>query len=593
MSRRLSEQETTRTRRPSNDQGERNAPPVSYRGHSREPQSEDLKLRGVSSPIRAPPLTPRTLTYQDVNSEPTSSHHRRRQPSVDRASAALSRMTSLKQANVNYSHPRAYNSSPLVPHTADPQKQDAQLNEPVQIEGTDSTTSTAAPSTVWDELEELKSRIHRLELTGKLPPTSSAAISRASDERPATAHTNATTLSASPKRGASSIVQSTEGSNLPKDSHPLLHSALAKSRDFLAPQVYDALEAATADALALASMMGTAGQPGPISSGASNIGSSGGTVTDRQLRKKADSVCRSLTELCLALSEGTGAAKPQQVSAPPSEEDVTVTSPTITQFSGMATQRRPSAPASRGVEFITSPRAVSRFEEKRASVVTSNALPSPRYNSNIFSTTTDGAAAATGRKTSLLLTRARRAGTEEPEDGRRTTAVMRSRRAGTEEPEDNSDRKPILTRGRRATLDEGEDESRFRTPSRAVTEVNGFRSREYISQLPPPPVTREADALANSALPRRRLGSTTFNTRLAQPAAATTSTTASVTTTPNRRYFDRSTPGRETGNEADKVVDDRSQRQFSLARSGSLNRRTSNRQSMIATPSTTTTGYYR
>ncbi|KAI3336393.1 hypothetical protein HD806DRAFT_4091 [Xylariaceae sp. AK1471] len=591
ISRRLSEQETSRTRRPSNDQGERNAPPVSYRGHSREPQSEDLKLRGVSTPIRASPLTPRTLTYQDVNSEPTSAH-RRRQPSIDRGSAVLSRMASLKQANVNYSHPRAYNSSPLVPQTADPQKHDAQPNEPIQVEGTDSTTSTAAPSTVWDELEELKSRIHRLELTGKLPPTSSAAISRASDERPPTAHTNATTLSASPKRGASSVVQSTEASTLPKDSHPLLHSALAKSKDFLSPQVYDALEAATVDALALTSMMGTAGQPGPISSGASNIGSSSGSVTDRQLRKKADSVCRSLTELCLALSEGLGTAKPQPVAAPPSE-DTTVTSPTVTQFSGMATQRRPSAPANRAVELATSPRAVSRFEEKRVSVLTPSALPNPRYNSNIFSTTTDAAAAATGRKTSLLLTRARRAGTEEPEDGRRTSAIIRSRRAGTEEPEDHSDRKAILTRGRRATLDEGEDESRFRTPSRAITEVNGFRPREYLSQLPPPPATREADTLANSALPRRRLGSTTLNTRLAQPATATTTTTASGITTPNRRYFDRSTPSRDTGNDVDKLAEDRTQRQFSLARSGSLNRRTTNRQSMIATPSTTTTGYYR
>ncbi len=77
------------------------------------------------------------------------------------------------------------------------------------------------------------------------------------------------------------------------------------------------------------------------------------------------------------------------------------------------------------------------------------------------------------------------AGTEEPEDGRRTSTLLRSRRAGTEELEDPLDRKPILSRGRRSTLDNGEDESRFRTPSRAITEVNGLRPREYISQLPP------------------------------------------------------------------------------------------------------------
>ncbi|KAI1281360.1 hypothetical protein F5Y07DRAFT_386707 [Xylaria sp. FL0933] len=590
MSRRLSEQES-RIRGLGNDQGERAGPPVSYRGHSREPHSEDFKFRGAPTSLRASPLTPRTLTFQD-HSEPNSAH-RRRQPSVDRGSFAFSRATSLKQVNVNFSHPRTFNSSPLVPQTAEPPKHDAQPSESTPVEGTDSTTSTAAPSTVWDELEELKSRIHRLELTGKLPPTSSAAISRASDERPPTANTNATTLSASPKRGASSIVQSVETATVPKDSHPLLNSALAKSKEFLTPEVYDALEAATIDALTLAAMMGTAGQPGPISSGNSNIGSSTGTVTDRQLRKKADSVCRSLTELCLALSENAGAAKHQQITPPPAE-DVTVTSPTITQFSGFATQRRPSAPANRAIELATSPRTTSRYEEKRATILQASALPSPRYSSNA-PTSTDAAAA--GRKSSLLFSRARRAGTEEPEDGRRTSTLLTSRRAGTEEPEDLANRKPILSRGlsrgRRATLDNGEDDSRLRTPSRAITEVNGLRPREYISHLPPPPITKEADTLANSALPRRRLGSTVINTRLAQPAAVTTPTSASAIVTPNRRYFDRPTPSRETAPEGDRVTEDRPQRQFSLARSGSLNRRVTNRQSMIVTPSTTTTGYYR
>ncbi|KAI0439258.1 hypothetical protein F4803DRAFT_52564 [Xylaria telfairii] len=589
ISRRMSEQES-RARVPGHDQGERTGPPVSYRGHSREPHSEDLKLRGVSTPLRASPLTPRTLTYQDPPE--AGSSHRRRQPSIDRSSAIASRMTSLKQSNVNYSHPRAFNSSPLVTHAPDPQRTDAPVNEPATVEGTDSTTSTAAPSTVWDELEELKSRIHRLELTGKLPPSSSAAISRVSDERPPTAHTNATTLSSSPKRGASSAVQTAEAPT-PKDNHPLLHSALAKSKDLLVPEVYDALETATIDALALAAMMGTAGQPGPISSGASNVSNNCGTVTDRQLRKKADSVCRSLTELCLALSENVGAAKTQPVATSPSD-DAIVGSPTITQFTGMATQRRPSVPPNRAVELAASPRVVSRYEEKRATVLTSSALPGIRYNANMTATEGNTTGNTAGRKSSLLFSRARRAGTEEPEDGRRTSAIMRNRRAGTEEPEEPSpsDRKPILTRGRRATIDPGsEDESRFRTPSRAVTEVNGLRPREYISQLPPPPpLPKEADTLANSALPRRRLGTATVNTRLAQP---TTVTTASAIATPSRRYFDRPMPSRETAPEPEGNREDRPQRQFSLARSGSMNRRVTNRQSMIATPSTGTTSYYR
>ncbi|KAI0857243.1 hypothetical protein F4860DRAFT_490415, partial [Xylaria cubensis] len=591
ISRRMSEQES-RARVVTHNQGERIGPPVSFRGHSREPHSEDLRHKGVSTPLRASPLSPRNLTYQDTP-EATSSH-RRRQPSIDRGSAVLSRMTSLKQANVNYSHPRSYNSSPLVTHATDLQKNDAQLNEPLTVEGTDSTNSTAAPSTVWDELEELKSRIHRLELTGKIPPTSSAAISRASDERPQTAHTNATTVSASPKRGASSVVQSAEASTVPKDSHPLLHSALAKSKDLLAPEVYDALETATVDALTLAAMMGTAGQPGPISSGASNVGSNCGTVTDRQLRKKADSVCRSLTELCLALSENAGAAKPLQVIAP--LEEAPTASPTIVQFTGipgipgLPSQRRPSIPANRAIELTMSPRAASRYEEKRANVLTSSALPGLRFNANMTATT-DANTPTAGRKSSLLFSRTRRAGTEEPEEERRTSGILRNRRAGTEEPEVSypPDRKPILTRGRRATMDPGsEDESRFRTPSRAVTEVNGLRPREYISHLPPPPIPKEADTLANSALPRRRAGPTTLNTRLAKPTVVTTST-ASAIATPSRRHFDHPLPSRETDLEP---ADDRPQRQFSLARSGSSNRRVTHRQSMIATPSTGTTSYY-
>ncbi|KAI0166664.1 hypothetical protein GGR57DRAFT_33356 [Xylariaceae sp. FL1272] len=599
-SRRLSEHETTRPRGLSHDQGERTGPPVSYRGHSREPQSEDLKLR--SNTGRAPPITPRAVAYHELGSEPTSAHHRRRQPSVDVGSAVPSRMTSLKQASVNYSHPRAYSSSPLVPKSTDPQKYDTPYNEPNQMEGTDSTTSTADASSMWDEFRELKSRMQKLELRQNIPPTSSAAMSRSSDERPTTANTNATTLSASPKRGASSVVQATEPSAPPKESHPLLHSALAKSKDVLPSEVYDALETATVDALALATLMGTAGQPGPISSGRSEIGSnggtSGGTVTDRQLRRKADSVCRSLTELCLALSENMGATKPQQAVAPLAfDEDMTVTSPTVTQqptniaattmATATAISRRSSIPVNRALELTTSPRAASRFEEKRASTFAPSGLPSPRYSSNIAAAPIDTTAA--GRKTSLLLARTRRAGTEEPEDGRRTSTMFRTRRAGTEEPEDYSDRKPLVIRGRRSSaVDDGEDDSRFRTPSRAVTEVNGTRSREYSSFLPAPPLPKEAEALATSALPRRRMASTTINTRVAQPSVITT--TASSIATPNRRYFDRSTPTRETSYE-EKPAEDRVQRHFSLARAGSQNRRTMNRQSMIAMPPSTTSGY--
>lgn len=588
MTRRLSDQETSRSRGFGDDQsGEKIARTLIFKGVPRDKQSEETKPRGGSA-LRGSPLTPRSLAFQDFPSDQGSTYSRKRQASVDSGTALPSRMSSLKQPNVNYSHPRTYNSSPLVPKPAESQKHDAQLDDANHgVEGTNSTTSTAAPSTVWDELDDLKSRIHRLELTGKLPPTSGAAISRASEERPPTAHTNATTLSASPKRGSGGAAQTSEANNAQKEGHPLLHSALTKSKDFLSVEVFEALEAAANDALALSIMMGTAGQPGPIASGASSIGS-GTTITDRQLRRKADSICRSLTELCLALSEGAAQMKPQQQVAPPTPENPLLASPTITKFQGISSQRRQSI-ADRNLSVNTSPRTIPRFEEmrnieERRNSTLGSAFLSPRYNLTTPATPTEATVNGVGRKTSLLISRNRRGGSEEPDEARRSSqsSLLRTRRATTEEPEDLSDRKPTLTRGRRGTINRDDEQSQFRAPSRAITEVHGHRSgtREYASQLPAPP--KEPEPLASSALPKRRLASA-LSSRLVIPAS--TSGFASTA----RRYFERSTPDRETYS-VEKSVEDRPQRQFSISRSGNMDKRT-NRGSMIATSSPATGGY--
>ncbi|KAL7627015.1 hypothetical protein AAE478_003791 [Parahypoxylon ruwenzoriense] len=582
MSRRLSDQETSRSR-VFNDEhsGEKVARTLTYRGLPRDRPLEEMKSKANSATLRASPLTPRSLAFPDASLDQGSAYGRRRQMSIDNGASIPSRMSSLKQSNVNYSHPRSYNSSPLVPKPMESQRNDPQQGDANHgVEGTDSTTSTAAPSTVWDELDDLKSRIHRLELTGKLPPTSGAAMSRASDERPPTAHTNATTLSASPKRGSGSAIQGSDTNGTQKDSHPLLHSALLKSKGFISAEAFEALETAANDALTLSSMMGTAGQPGPISSGASSIGS-GTTITDRQLRRKADSICRSLTELCLALSEGAPQVKPQQVTAPVLENPP-MASPTITKFPGVSTQRRPSL-ADRSLSVATSPRSLPRYEERRNSTIVSNAVPTPRYSSNALPTAQIDVASSAGRKTSMLISRLRRVGSEDPEEGRKSS-LFRTRRATTEEPEDMSNRKPILVRERRGTLENEDDEARFRAPSRAITEVQGLRSgtREYASHLPAPQ-SREPDTLASSALPRRRLASA-LNTRLVIPA------TTSGIATPSRRYFDRSTPDRDTYNPAERVVESRPPRQFSIARPGSIDKR-ANRDSMIAASASTSGGY--
>ncbi|PWW73445.1 hypothetical protein C7212DRAFT_285645 [Tuber magnatum] len=166
-----------------------------------------------------------------------------------------------------------------------------------------SSVSTTAPSTVWDELDDLKSRIRRLELTGRIPASAVGATGNTSGspgERPRTATTTVTTISSSPRRqnnpSASGISPPNSTISHPSsNSHLLLHAALAKSKPLIPPDVFKYLEAAATDAVALASAVGSTGTPmgaGPP-----------GVIIDRQMRRKADSVCRSLTELCIALTE--------------------------------------------------------------------------------------------------------------------------------------------------------------------------------------------------------------------------------------------------------------------------------------------------
>lgn len=166
-----------------------------------------------------------------------------------------------------------------------------------------SSVSTTAPSTVWDELDDLKSRIRRLELTGRMPASGvgvAGNTSSSSGERPRTATTTVTTISSSPKRqnnpSATGISPPNSTISHPSsNSHPLLHAALTKSKPLIPPDVFKYLEAAATDAVALASTVGSTGTP--MDSGPP------GVIIDRQMRRKADSVCRSLTELCIALTE--------------------------------------------------------------------------------------------------------------------------------------------------------------------------------------------------------------------------------------------------------------------------------------------------
>jgi hypothetical protein len=456
------------------------------------------------------------------------------------------RQSSYRQSNLSYSTPRNYNSSPLVSRTMD--MQEAPIPETTRAaEGTESTASTTAPSTVWDELEDLKSRIHRLELTGKLPATSGAAMSRAAHERPPTATTTTnTTMSTSPKqRGQGNSASPTEFSNRqlqPNELHPLLHSALAKSKSLLTPEIFNALEATVNDALTIAAMMGMSGQPGPMSSAHSTIDGPSSGVSDRQVRRKADSMCRSLTELCLALSD-------ERMEHSPSETLHGVRP----RSSGRDSELRPSIeistvlprqPMNSDITRVkSSPRALSRLEERRSSLLNTSTLPSPRY-----------APSDIGNNSQSVM------------GGRRTSLLIRSRRGNTEEPE--------------------EDAARFRAPSRAITEVGRFRNtqREYVPEEPL--LDRTPPAL--SSLPVRRNG------HLATSSLPNTGPSAAQSTTGTaRRYLERSTPDRDTAAPTVRVPENREMRKssisaFGLGRTDSLTRR---RQASAANSPSTGTGY--
>ncbi|KAK4179802.1 hypothetical protein QBC36DRAFT_61416 [Triangularia setosa] len=641
LARRLSDQrETTRSRqRAESSTAQQMTRELAYRTSARDKLSpittsstttittpaEDPSPRTVSirTPLKPSAIaTPRSIQFQDTLSDSASAYQRRRQSlTTNNENQPLSaRAPQYRSSNLAQS--RIYNSSPLVPKPVIPSKDDPiPSTETSQgVEGNESSSSTAAPSTVWDELDDLKSRINRLELTGKMPSSSGAAMSRTSDDnRPPTATTNATTMSTSPKRGSGASasqpnVNSSFTSNTSShrgETQPLLISALNKTKGLVGSEAFSAMESAANDVLALTTMLGTSGQPGPISSGASAIGygSNNGSVTDRQLRRKADGICRSLTELYIALADelaqkqGSGSSNKREREEDGLASPTSARRPVVLHAAAASASRRQSAVA----DTITplppkSPRAPTSLEVKRQSMLTAASAASQRYAA-VPGTPVESSLGA-GRKSSLLLGRARRAGTEEPEEpsGRRSSLLLRTRRATTEEPEDQpqqqqqqstpatrmeAGRKTSLLLRTRKTMNDVDDldgESRYRTPSRAVTEVNSsFRSSVATSapgESARSPPDLDLPTGSSSALPRRRLVPSSLNARMIIPAVSGSGPTTPIP----RRYLERATPLRDStnGDAADKIIIEEgqrgNQRQFlqlssGLGRSNSLNGR--------------------
>ncbi|ETI27640.1 hypothetical protein G647_00089 [Cladophialophora carrionii CBS 160.54] len=353
---------------------------------------------------------------------------------------------------------------------------------------TESTISTTAPSTVWDELDDLKSRIKKLELTGKLPPSSAAAMS--TSERPKTATTAATTMSSSPKHKPTAVPQLTSAiEGIPSNIHPNLHEALGNAKAVLSNEVYQKLQATAQDALQLSMMM----NPEAHNAGASTVGLS--AISERQLRRRTESMCRSLTELAIAILADN--KLPQQPVTRPGSRDAYQALP------GLRSRRYSNEPNDRPP---VASRVQSRLEARRTS-----AQLGPALNTHAAPPETTYQTPPTALPPMPTSSSSRMG---------RTTSLVRSRRT----PGYNMD----------GATDDEESSPSVRPVSRAMTEVSTYRqaardraaySREYTAQHPMPqhpiPSTAEPNSATRSQLPahisthlvpRRKYGNLSSNT---------------------------------------------------------------------------------
>jgi hypothetical protein len=310
----------------------------------------------------------------------------------------------------------------------------------------DSVDSQTAPSTVWDELDDLKSRIKKLELTGKIPSTSNAAVTGggASSERPRTATTAPTTINSSPKQdrkpdqdavaGAQSSKPPTPTSLTLADIHPTLHVALAKAKALLSATLYRTLEATAMDALQLVAMTGSAGPQGTTFSAASII--NGVTVSDRHIRRKADMMCRNLTDLCLALCEGKHEA-PSIMSSPVAIE-------TPPKIAGPKSKYSRSSLAFGEDLNKGGNRPFSRLEARRSSILGVQPMSSPQASGDDISISEHE---------------------NTPSHSQRAPELARQSRLGNR-----------LSAPRFDRYEEPSGDEDLRPPSRAMTEFGSFRS---------------------------------------------------------------------------------------------------------------------
>ena len=305
-----------------------------------------------------------------------------------------------RQSNHLFGSSDQYHSSPLNGYSFLGQRQARRMS---RADGTESTLSTNAPSVILEQLDDLNARIKKLELNGKMPSTSSAAMSSVLGERPATATTTLTTMSPSPKRSQMRIDSpeastSTVKGQVNSDIHPLLHSALSKSKELVSPEVFSALEATASDALTLAAM--TSGANSEAGSDPPDNAMNG---VDRRIRHKANSMCRSLTELCIALSDMKKDSQSTSRKSRPQSREAANASEASKPLA--IEQARSARATSVEPELRTSSRVMSRLEARRTSQMALNAQVGRRESSPFESSipTLPAPSGTASRSSSVLL----------------------------------------------------------------------------------------------------------------------------------------------------------------------------------------------
>ncbi|KAI9846921.1 MAG: hypothetical protein M1838_001107 [Thelocarpon superellum] len=483
---------------------------------SAHPLDDAGRARYFSRPSRASFSTPRNVRGPLISPESHAySAHSPATPESPGGSNLPTRSQSHShhQSNLSYGATRNF-SSRLMEGPPPPLHQDLPTNYS-HADGTESTVSTTPASTMWDELEGLKSRIHHLE-------AKKGAHSNGSGERPRTATTTGTTISSSPKHvvaGATSPGASSGTPNGVPTLHPLLNAALAKSKPVLGAELYRALEATASDAVSIAAMTGGV-SPGTSSARGNSISS------ERQLRRKADGLCRSLTELCLALTDAkSDTGSPMEQAQRRRSRDTTTG---YGQHDGQSEVNAGSTPRTDAREadpmalVRSNSRALSRVEARRSSLMAMSSGNSPRP----LPETPPTATSVVGPNTGSF---------PDGQRSKRSSVVLRSL---------HND----------AVEDTASDVG-YRAPSRAVTEVSHghMRSspREYTSQHPLPEARRMSSSLQSSLPLRRHLASSSVSSSSGGGTGGigggvALNSSPNPHTPPlssnNRRYLDRTSP---------------------------------------------------